>query len=68
MNSTPLDDKDEFHKPILVFGSPGVGKSALIRRMFPNAVEFKMSPMLELGDFIDLPVVPHGGDQDALRR
>ena len=50
-----LDDRDEFWTPTMMWASPGIGKSLLLRKLAPNAVFINMSVALDPADLMGLP-------------
>ena len=61
-----LDDKDEFEIEWPV-ASRALGKSHVVRELFPNAIEVKLSAVTSVADITGFPVVPHKGEAYALR-
>lgn len=59
-NQECLDDQDEFYDAN-IWGQPGVGKGAIIKALYPNVLELKVS-VIDIADINGLPNVPHKGE------
>lgn len=67
MSQSPLlDDVDEFEPKCCLFGHPGIGKGALVRQLFPNVIEMRLSA-IDIADIRGVPEVPHEGGPNGLR-